>query len=432
MNPTTLQALNRRSFLGRTAALTPVLFPFVLKGATGADAKNADTLKIGLVGCGGRGTGAAQQALSADYNTSLYAVADAFADKAEASVKMLGDTFAKRVDVPKERQFIGLDAYQKLIEICDVVILASPPGFRPAHLAAAVEAGKHIFCEKPMAVDPAGYRVALDAIKKSQEKKLSVVAGYCWRRSASRVEAFKRLHDGQIGDLASVFSTYYTGPVKPMPEASARKPEWSDVEWQVRNWYNFAWLSGDGLVEQAIHSVDKLCWALKDADPVSCVATGGRQLPNEGGNIFDHFHVAYEFPNNVMAHLGCRQIKGCYNENADYIRGTKGALIIGRGDKPFIDGDERWRFRGEEKNMYQVEHDELFAAIRKGEMLNDGTWMLHSTMVGIMGRMSAYTGKKITWQEAIASEEDLAPETTLKWGDKFDPGAIARPGLIKA
>lgn len=432
MNPTPLQALNRRSFLGRTAALTPVLFPFVLKGATGADAKNADTLKIGLVGCGGRGTGAAQQALSADYNTSLYAVADAFADKAEASVKMLGDTFAKRVDVPKERQFIGLDAYQKLIEICDVVILASPPGFRPAHLAAAVEAGKHIFCEKPMAVDPAGYRVALDAIKKSQEKKLSVVAGYCWRRSASRVEAFKRLHDGQIGDLTSVFSTYYTGPVKPMPEASARKPEWSDVEWQVRNWYNFAWLSGDGLVEQAIHSVDKLCWALKDADPISCVATGGRQLPNEGGNIFDHFHVAYEFPNNVMAHLGCRQIKGCYNENADYIRGTKGALIIGRGDKPFIDGDDRWRFRGEEKNMYQVEHDELFAAIRKGEMLNDGTWMLHSTMVGIMGRMSAYTGKKITWQEAIASEEDLAPETTLKWGDKFDPGPIARPGLIKA
>ncbi|MEZ0386487.1 MAG: Gfo/Idh/MocA family protein, partial [Verrucomicrobium sp.] len=273
MNHSSFNALNRRSFLGRSAVIAPALFPFVLKGATGDDAKNADTLKIGLVGCGGRGTGAAQQALSADYNTTLYAVADAFAEKAEASVKMLGDTFAARVDVPKERQFVGLDAYQKLIQICDVVILASPPGFRPTHLQAAVDAGKHIFCEKPMAVDPAGYRVALDAIKKSQEKKLCVVAGYCWRRSASRREAFDRLHNGEIGELNSVYATYYTGPVKPMPEASARKPEWSDVEWQVRNWYNFSWLSGDGLVEQAVHSVDKVAWAFKDADPISCVAT---------------------------------------------------------------------------------------------------------------------------------------------------------------
>jgi predicted dehydrogenase len=429
MNFPSVSSMNRRSFLGRSGALAPVLFPFVLKGATGADAKNAETLKIGLIGCGGRGTGAAQQALDADYNSTLFAVADAFEDKAKSSIRMLGDKFAGRVDVPEDRTFVGLDAYQKVIDLCDVVILASPPGFRPAHLEAAVEAGKHIFCEKPMAVDPAGYRVALAAVKKAQGKKLCIVSGYCWRRSASRREAFSRLHDGQIGEVASVFSTYYTGPVKPMPEASARQAGWSDVEWQVRNWYNFSWLSGDGLVEQAIHSVDKLCWALKDVNPISCVATGGRQLPNEGGNIFDHFHVAYQYPGNVVAHLGCRQMKGCYNENADYIRGTKGALTIGRGDKPLIEGAENWRFRGEEKNMYQVEHDELFAAIRKGEVVNDGDWMLHSTMVGIMGRMAAYSGKKLTWEDAINSDEDLAPETTLKWGDSLPVAPMARPGL---
>lgn len=428
MNPAPAPSFSRRRFLGQSAALTPLFFPYVLKGASAADGKNQDTLKIGLVGCGGRGTGAASQALNADYNIQLYAVGDAFPEKAEASVKMLGDKFANRVEVPKERQFIGLDAYKKVIECCDVVILATPPGFRPMHMQAAVEAGKHMFCEKPMAVDAAGYRVALDAIRKAKEKKLSVVAGYCWRRSASRKEAMKRLHDGQIGEVTSILSTYHTGPVKPMPEASARKPEWSDVEWQIRNWYNFSWLGGDGLVEQAVHSVDKLCWAMKDTDPLSCVATGGRQIPSNGGNIYDHFHVAYEFPNNVICHLASRQITGCYNENADIIRGAKGALIIGKGNAPFMEADPRWRFKGEEKDMYQVEHDEFFASIRKGEPLNDGDWMLHSTMVGIMGRMAAYTGKKVTWEEAIKSEEDLAPEETLKWGDKFEPTPLPRPG----
>jgi predicted dehydrogenase len=428
MDHSAASPFTRRRFLGNTGlALSPVFFPFVLKGATGADANNSETLKIGLIGCGGRGTGAASQALSADYNSKLFAVADAAAEKADASVKTLGDKFAGRVEVPLERQFIGLDAYKKVIECCDVVILATPPGFRPLHLEAAVEGGKHIFCEKPMAVDAAGYRKALAAVEKAKEKKLCVVAGFCWRRDAARRESFKRMQDGQIGDVTSIFSTYYTGPVKPMPEASSRKPEMSDVEWQIRNWYNFSWLSGDSLVEQAVHSIDKICWAMGDKDPVSAIATGGRQLPSEGGNIFDHFHVAYEFEGNVICHLGSRQIPGCYNENADTIRGTKGSLIIGKGNKPFIDGEQRWRFDGESKDMYQVEHDELFAAIRKGEVLNDGAWMLHSTMVGLMGRMAAYTGKKLTWKDAITSTEDLAPDD-LKWGDKFTPTPMPMPG----
>lgn len=423
--------LTRRSFLGSSGAIaTPIIFPFVLKGLSGADAKNQDTLKIGLVGCGGRGTGAAEQALSADYNTTLHAVADVLPEKAEASIKILGEHFAGRVDVPKERQFIGMDGYKQLIACCDVVLLATPPGFRPMMLEAAVDAGKHIFCEKPMAVDAEGYRKALAAVKKAEAKKLNIVAGFCWRRSASRKETLKRVHEGQVGDIVSIYSNYYTGPVKPMPEASARKPEWSDVEWQVRNWYNFSWLGGDGLVEQAVHSLDKLCWALGDKDPIAAVANGGRQIANEGGNIFDHFSIAYEFDNNIYGHLACRQIKGCYPETADYIRGTKGVAVIGRGPKPYIEGENRWRYREDEKNMYQVEHDEFFASIRKGEVINDGPWMMHSTMVALMGRMAAYTGKRVTWKDAIESKEDLAPEETLKWGDKFTPTPMPRPGQI--
>jgi hypothetical protein len=180
--------------------------------------------------------------------------------------------------------------------------------------------------------------------------------------------------------------------------------------------------------------VDKTGWALGDKNPISCVATGGRQIPSRGGNIFDHFHVAYEYDNNVLVHLGCRQITGCYNETADVIRGSKGALLIGSkgGGAPMIDGEERWRYRDEStvKNMYQVEHDELFAAIRAGKIINDGDWMLHSTMLALMGRMAAYSGKRISWKDAIESKEDLAPEQTLKWGDKFDPGPVPRPGQI--
>lgn len=421
-------ASSRRQFLGGSAAaLSSLAFPFVAGRALANDAKNSETLKIGLVGCGGRGTGAAQQALTADYNTTLHAVADVLPHMAQNSLKMLGDQFAKRVNVPEDRVFIGLDGYQKVIEQCDVVLLASPPGFRPQHLKAAVEAGKHIFTEKPMAVDAAGYRVALEAVRRAKEKKLSVVAGFCWRYSPSRREAFKRLHNGDIGDLTGYYATYYAGPVKPMPPASERKPEWADVEWQIRNWYNFSWLSGDSLVEQAIHSVDKIAWAFKDIDPIACIATGGRQIPAQGGNIFDHFHVTYEYPNEVYANLGSRQIAGCTNETKDIISGSKGSLIIGKGANPFITGENAWRFRDSEKNMYQVEHDEFFASIRKGEPINDGEWMLHSTMLGILGRMAAYTGKRITWQEAIASEEDLAPDD-LKWGDSFTPTPMPLPG----
>ncbi len=419
-------SIHRRQFVQTTAILTAAA---TLRAQKKADSQ--ETLRIGLVGCGGRGTGAASQALGAEYNGKLVAMADVDLKQIDSSIQSLSQKFPDRVEVSPDKKFVGLNAYQKLIDSgVDVVLLASPPGFRPLHLQAAVEAGKHIFCEKPMAVDTVGYHMAMAAVKKAKEKKLNLVAGFCWRYSTSRVEAFKRVLDGDIGKISSIFATYHTGPVKPMPPASGRPPGMSDVEWQVRNWYNFSWLSGDSLVEQAVHSVDKICWAMGDKPPQSCIATGGRQIPAEGGNIFDHFHAAYEWENGIICNMASRQIKGCQGNNQDIIRGDKGVLVIGRGGAPFIDGAKRWRFRGEEKNMYDLEHEALFAAIRKGEVINDGDRMMLSTLVGIMGREAAYTGQLVSWDQILACTQDLAPDE-LNWGDSFTPTPMPMPGVTK-
>ncbi|MES2736178.1 MAG: Gfo/Idh/MocA family oxidoreductase [Verrucomicrobiota bacterium] len=421
--------LTRRQFAQTTGAAAILTTASTLRAQQKAD--SSETLRIGLVGCGGRGTGAASQALGADYNAKIVAMADVDEKQIEGSISSLSQKYPDRVDVKPDKKFIGLDAYQKLIDSgVDVVLLASPPGFRPLHLMAAVDAGKHIFAEKPMAVDTIGYHLAMAAVKKGAEKKVNIVAGYCWRYSTSRKEAFSRLHEGQIGDVTSILATYHTGPVKPMPPASGRPAGMSDVEWQVRNWYNFSWLSGDSIVEQAVHSVDKLCWAMGDKPPLSCIATGGRQIPAEDGNIFDHFHAAYEWGNGIYCHLANRQIKGCQGHNQDIIRGEKGALIIGKGAAPFIDGPKRWRFKGEDKNMYDLEHEALFNAIRKGEVINDGDRMMLSTLVGIMGREAAYTGQLLTWQQMLDCTQDLAPDT-LKWGDSFKPTSMPMPGVTK-
>lgn len=429
--------LTRRHFVRSS---TGVLFaPAILTAATTLRAQqkadSSETIKIGLIGCGGRGSGAANQALAAyDKNSKLVAIADVQETQIDKSLANLTAIHGERVAVAPEHRFTGLDGYQKLLAMdVDVVVLATPPGYRPLHLTAAVEAGKHIFCEKPMAVDVAGYHVAMAAVAKAKEKKLCVVAGFCWRYDLARQEAFKRIADGEIGDIIAATHTYHTGPVKPMPKADTRPEGMSDVEWQIRNWYNFSWLSGDGLVEQAVHSVDKLCWAQKDLPPVAAVGVGGRQIPAEGGNIFDHFHVAYEFPNNVICHMASRQIPNCHGETNDIITGTKGKLLIGKvgGGEPMIEGAKRWRWKGQKKDMYQVEHDVLFEAVRHGNVVNDGDRMMNSTLVAILGRTAAYTGKRITWDELLKSGQDLAPEEKLVWNDKFAPTGMPMPGITK-
>ena len=292
------QPTSRRQFLKTSAVASAALaMPAILSRNAGA-AENGETLRIGLIGCGGRGTGAASQALQADPNTVLVALADAFPEPVAKSLDSLQKqaAIADRVKVPPEKQFVGLDAYQKLIDSgVDVVLQGAPPGFRPAHVRAAVIAGKHQFVEKPIATDAVGVRSVLESARMAAEKKLAWVAGLCWRYDTARREFFQQIHSGAIGDIRAIYATYLTGPVKPMPPASQRPAGMGDVEWQLRHWYNFVWVCGDGLVEQAVHSVDKVMWAMQDVPPLKAVASGGRQTPNNEGNIFDHINVVYEW-----------------------------------------------------------------------------------------------------------------------------------------
>ena len=433
MSHQTPPSTSRRQFLkaSTTAALGSV-FAANLSFPEKTFAANSDTLKVGLIGCGGRGTGAANQALNADKNVVLTAMADVFENQLQGSLRTLKGEVGGKVEVDPDHCFIGLDAYQKVIDSgVDVVILATPPGFRPQHLQAAVAGGKHIFCEKPVATDSPGIRSALASVEEAKKKKLALVAGFCWRYDYPRRGLFQRIHEGAIGDLRAIYGTYYTGPVKPMPPASARKPGMTEIEWHLRNWYNFGWLCGDSLVEQAVHSVDKIAWAMKDVPPLKAVAIGGRQVPAHGGNIYDHFEVNYEYADGVRGFLGCRQQSNCYSENKDYLMGAKGlANIGGRRQAVEIIGEKDWHYEGPQPDMYQVEHDELFASIRAGKPINDGVRMCTSTLMAIMGRMAAYTGQEITWEMAMNSKEQLVPEK-LDWQMALNVPPLAMPGITK-
>lgn len=424
---------SRRDFLKTGAALAGTAGLNLTMNAR-AFAAGSDQLKVGLVGCGGRGTGAAQQALTADSQTKLVACADVFKgqiDNVCLSSLKANARIAGQVDVSDDFKFVGLDGYKKVIDNCDVVLLASPPGFRPVHLRAAVEAGKHIFTEKPMATDAPGVRSVIESVKIAKEKKLAMVAGFCWRYDTPRRELFKRIHEDQIGEVLAAYGTYLTGPVKPMPPAKTRPEGITDLEWMVRNWYNFTWLSGDGLVEQAIHTVDWLQWVMKDVPPARCTALGGRQIPAHGGNIFDHIEVNYEWESGQRAFMAQRQISGCHSENSLYVLGTKGkAFIRGFGDNNVsIEGEKPWKYDGpKSRDMYQIEHDEFFDSIRTGKPINDGDRMVTSTLAGIMGRMAGYTGKQITWEMAMNSKEVLVPEIT-GWDTKVDVAPMAQPGI---
>jgi myo-inositol 2-dehydrogenase / D-chiro-inositol 1-dehydrogenase len=431
MNTSSSVSTSRRDFIKTSALVGSALAaPALLPGSLFA-AENDRPLRVGLVGCGGRGTGAASQALKADPNVALVALGDVFDDQLQKSLQNLQKEQPDKVKVTPEKCFVGLDAYQKVIDSgVDVVLLATPPGFRPAQLKAAVAAGKHVFCEKPMATDAPGVRSVLETVKAAKAKNLSLVAGFCWRYEAARREFYQKIHDGAIGDLRAVYATYYAGQVKPMPPASERPAGTTDLEWQLRNWYNFTWLSGDGYVEQACHSVDKVGWALKDQTPLKAVAVGGRQTPNNQGNIFDHMFVVYEFPDEVRAFVGQHQIGNTYTDNSDYLMGAAGFGKIQGWGAPYVKGKENWRYKGPKSDMYQQEHNELFASIRSGKPINDGDWMTHSTMMGIMGRMAAYTGQEITWEQAMNSEEKLVPDE-LDWKMKLAFPPMAIPGVTR-
>jgi predicted dehydrogenase len=407
--------ISRREFV-RTASIGTAAISLPAWAAP----HGSDSIRVGLVGCGGRGTGAAADALRADPGVRITALADVFSDRLASSLNHLESDFPDRVDVGEDRKFSGFDAAQRLIESdVDVVLLCTPPHFRPAHLRAAVSAGKHVFCEKPMAVDAPGVRSVLEAVRDARARNLAIVAGFCWRYSSAERETYKRIIDGQIGEVLCVHSTYHAGPIQQHP----RQPQWSDMEWQLRNWWHFTWLSGDHIVEQACHSIDKINWAMNGVKPTQATCLGGRQAREgaESGNAYDHFAVVYEYQNGARCFHTCRQIANTPFDNTEYILGTKGTCAInGWAPMHVIKGQNPWSYEGERPNMYQVEHVDLFKSIRDGTPINDGEWMANSTMLAIMGRMAAYTGQTITWEQAMNSTEDLSPRS-------YEFGSLAAP-----
>lgn len=436
MNPPSTPTLTRRRFAGHTAAgigtaalASPLGFPALLPGASGSE-----RIKIGLVGCGGRGTGAVNNALRADSNVELFAVADVFEDKLHTSLSALQKMHPEQVNVPAARQFLGLDAFQQVIEPCDVVMLCTPPAFRPQHLRAAIDAGKHVFAEKPLATDAPGVRSVIESAALAKRKGLGLLAGFNWRYDLARREFNQRIHGGALGDICVIYATYYVGLIHPIPSGATRPPGSTDLEWQLRHWYNFAWLSGDGYVEQAVHAVDWILWAMQDVPPLRCVATGGRQIPNADGNIFDHFEVKYEWPERVRAFLGSRQQRGCHGDNSIYIYGTKGYGQARRGRSVAeITGETHWKYPRDLQEtdvMHQSEQSAFFASLRAGNPICDGEWMAHSTLAAIMGRMAAYTGQEITWEMAMNSQEHLVP-AQLDWNMTLPVAPMAMPGKTR-
>ncbi len=429
MNNTSDTSLNRRSFLTRSAAAvaaTSVLgFPAIVR------ADNEKILKLGIVGCGGRGTGALGNALAADKNVVLTAMGDVVRDRLYTSFENISKTNPDQVKVEEGQKFIGLEAIDQVLATdVDVVILTTPPGFRPQHLKKAVAANKHVFCEKPVAVDAPGIRDVIATAAEAKKKGLGIQSGFCWRSNYAERAIFKQIQDGAIGPVRSYYGTYLGNS----PWVKERKPEWTDLEWQLRNWLYFTWLSGDHLVEQAIHTVDKMSWAFDDVNPISVTSLGGRQqrVEEQYGMIYDHFAVSYSYPEGRRGFVYCRQQAGCDNENADEIIGAEGtAQINGFRKLHTITGKNTWKYDGPTNDMYQTEHEEMFAALRKGTPLNYGEKLAHSTLMGIMGRMSAYTGKTITWEQALASEEVLAPKEPLTWDMKLAVPPIPMPGRTK-
>ena len=388
---------SRRHFLstGAAAALAPYAFA----------SESEEVIRVGVIGCGGRGTGAIWNCLASSPMVRIVALGDVFAERVQsASAKLANEP---RSSVTPETTFSGFDAFQKVLAAdVDMVILATPPHFRPEHFAAAVAAGKHVFMEKPVAVDAPGVRTVIAAAAEAKNKNLSVVSGTQRRHQQPYLEAMQQVHDGRIGEIRSASCWWNQGFLW----REDRTANMSDTEWQLRNWLYFTWLSGDHIVEQHIHNIDVCNWAI-GGPPKSASGMGGREVRTgpEWGNIFDHFAIDFEYDNDVRVTSWCRQIDGCTGKVAEEIVGTKGILRTD-GGRAIIRGESPWRTKGG-RNPYEQEHVDLIASITgSGPYLNEAKRVAESTMTAIMGRDSAYSGKKLTWEQAINSDVRLGPE----------------------
>jgi len=430
---------SRRDFLKDSsfAALAASAASLSLNSAIYAG--NDDTVKVGLVGCGGRGKGAAKQACSTKGNVKLIAVADVFEDKAQSAAAEIKASLSSdkqtRVGVDADHTFSGFDAYEKLLQSgVDLIILATPPGFRPGHFEAAVKAGKHVFMEKPVAVDAPGVRQVLEASKLAKEKKLKVGVGLQRHHQASYLETIKRLQDGMIGDFVA-FRAYWNGGGVWEPPLK-REDAKSEMEYQLRNWYYYNWLSGDHIVEQHIHNLDVCNWVLGKT-PLRANGMGGRQFRTDKryGEIYDHHFVEFEYEGGARVFSQCRHIPNCWNSVSEWVQGSKGSADI---NGVIQTKDEQWKFRSANPDPYQVEHDDLFAAIRTDAEYNEADNGAYSSLTSIMGRMATYSGQIIEWQDALNSELSLMPDkftwdgtpSSLPKADGSYP--IAMPGISRA
>jgi predicted dehydrogenase len=439
---------SRRHFLAQSAGLSAGLAGG-LTLARSAHAAGSDELKIALVGVGGRGKGAASDALSSDGPIKLVALADVFEQKLESGLRTLQtvEAIKDRIDVPREHMFAGFDSYRKILELdIDLVLLCTPPAFRPLQYAAAVAAGKHVFMEKPCCVDGPGFRKVMAANKLADDKDLKVVVGLQRRHQASYQKGIKRVHDGEVGDIVTI-RTYFNMPSRGHSD-NWRDETTSELEWQVRSWNMFTWLSGDHIVEQAVHEIDIANWMMKDEPPVRANGLGGRQTRTGRGNgqIFDHHFVEYIYANGTRHFAQAKQQPGGWSEVSDNVDGTKGRLTVGSG--PYGLGgpmnysspaDRGGSKKAKAPSPYRVEHQDLVDAIRQGHRLNDGYHGAKSSMTAVLGRMATYSGQEISWDDAVNSDLELAEgleQMTWDSPPPVQPDAdgnypIAKPGLTK-
>ena len=412
--------LTRRDFIKTASIASVATLTGALSGTGGLFAAGSDTIRIGLIGAGGRGTGAAIDAVNSSPGVEIIALFDPFQDRIDRSLKTLREKVPAAVKVKPETCFTGLEGYQKLLEIKDInyIVTAAPPGFRPIHLKASIEAGKNVFMEKPVAVDPVGVRSIIASSELAASKGLAIVTGTQRRHQPHYLELMRRIRDGAIGEIVGGQCYWNQGALWVIKKT----PEMSEMEWQCRNWLYFSWTSGDHIVEQHVHNIDVMNWAL-GANPVKVMAMGGRQVRTapEYGNIFDHFAVEFEYPNGVRVASQCRQIDGCAERVEEKIVGTKG-YAFGYGE---IAGPSPWKFEGDEPNPYVVEHADLIASIRAGKPLNEGKRIAESTMCAVLGRMSAYTGRALSWDWGMnASKLNLFPEKLEFGPHAVDPVAV--------
>ena len=406
----------RRTFCKQTAAATTGILASTLPLDAMSNIYDNKKLKLALIGCGGRGSGAAVQALTADDKVELYAMADAFRDRIDSSLNGIKEHFdgSKNIDVQEKNMFTGFDAYKKAIDLCDVVILTTPPGFRPLHFEYAIHNDKHVFMEKPLATDAPGIRRVLEVAKIAKDKKLNVVVGLQRHYQDKYITLYNKVVNGDIGKIVSGQVYWNDGGVW----VKKRKPSQSELEYQMRNWYYFTWLCGDHILEQHIHNIDVANWFIGDY-PISAQGMGGREVRNgiDHGQIFDHHFVEFSYASGAVISSQCRHQTGTASRVDEVFQGSNGSVVTGKGEMTDLSGNIKYKYPNkwnEDPNPYQVEHDKLFQSIRNNEVINDVEYGAKSTMTAIMGRMATYTGKKITWDQAINSKEMLVPNN-LTW-----------------